>query len=102
MLCHELARRLSITLPEGLDDLDMLALKDRALVGNFIEPSQCAPHSLFVTDSVNRLVHRDRERVMRRAGKGIVLGADQSAKTKTSLEFFSAQLQQEKQEATAG
>ena len=27
--------------------------------------------------------------------KGIVLGADQSAKTKTSLEFFSAQLQQE-------
>jgi hypothetical protein len=29
------------------------------------------------------------------AGKGIVLGADQSAKTKTSLEFFSAQLQQE-------
>ena len=34
--------------------------------------------------------------------KGIVLGADQSAKTKTSLEFFSAQLQQEKQEATAG
>jgi len=36
------------------------------------------------------------------AGKGIVLGADQSAKTKTSLEFFSAQLQQEKQEATAG
>jgi hypothetical protein len=29
------------------------------------------------------------------AGKGIVLGADQSAKTKTSLEFFSAQLQEE-------
>jgi hypothetical protein len=36
------------------------------------------------------------------ASKGIVPGADQSAKTKTSLEFFSAQLQQEKQEATAG
>jgi hypothetical protein len=29
------------------------------------------------------------------ASKGIVLGADQSAKTRTSLEFFSAQLQQE-------
>jgi len=36
------------------------------------------------------------------ADKGIVLGADQSAKTKTSLEFFSAQLQREKQEETAG
>jgi len=36
------------------------------------------------------------------AGKGIVLGADQSAKTKASLEFFSAQLQREKQEATTG
>jgi len=35
------------------------------------------------------------------ADKGIVLGADQSAKTKTSLEFFSAQLQREKQEETA-
>jgi hypothetical protein len=30
------------------------------------------------------------------AGKGIVLGADQSPKTKTALEFFSAQLRQEK------
>jgi hypothetical protein len=36
------------------------------------------------------------------ADKGIVLGADQSAKTKSSLEFFSAQLQQERQEATTG
>jgi hypothetical protein len=36
------------------------------------------------------------------AGKGIVLGADQSAKTKSSLEFFSAQLQREKQETTTG
>ena len=36
------------------------------------------------------------------ADKGIVLGADQSAKTKSSLEFFSAQLQREKQEATTG
>jgi hypothetical protein len=31
------------------------------------------------------------------AGNGIVLGADQSAKTKTSLQFFSAKLQEKGQ-----